>query len=74
MLVSHAYPNSSILNVGSKSTFKLSSKPHMITPSSYKLLIVASYEPIFNMRYPLFFVFVIIFMAYILYMKKYKGW
>lgn len=74
LLVSHAYPNSSVLNVGSESTFELSSKPHIIDPSSYGLLVVASYEPIFDMRYPLFFAFLIIVVAYILYMKRYKGW
>lgn len=75
IVVSHAYPNSSGLNVGSKSTFELSSKPHMIDPSSYKLSIrVVSYAPIFDMRYPLFFVLVAAFTAYILYMKKYKRW
>jgi len=74
LLVSHAYPDSSTLNVGDKSTFELSSRPHLIDPSSYKLLVVASYEPIFDMRYPLFFAFVIIVVAYILYMKRYKGW
>jgi len=73
--VSHAYPSSPRLNVGSKSAFELSSKPHMIRPSSYKLSIhVASYEPIFDMRYPLFFALMAVFMAFILYMKKYKGW
>lgn len=74
ILVSHSYPNSSILNVGSKSDFELSSKPHIITPSNYRLLVVASYAPIFDMRYPVFFAFVIIAVAAILYMKKYKGW
>jgi len=74
-VVSHAYPSSPSLNVGSKSTFELSSKPHMIKPSSYKLSIrVVSYEPILDLRYPLFFVLVVVFMTFILYMKKYKGW
>ena len=74
ILVSHAFPNSSALNVGDKSPFELSSKPHMIDASSYELSIVASYAQIFDMRYPLFFAFVIIAVAYILYMKRYKGW
>lgn len=60
------------MNVGDNSTFTITSKPCKY-PSSYELVIAADYEPLFDMRYPLFFTLVIIFVIFVVFMKR-RGW
>jgi hypothetical protein len=60
-----------VMEVGDTETFTLSSTCKY--PADYGLIIDATYKPLFDMRYPLFFALVIIFALFIAFMKR-RGW
>lgn len=72
--ISHAYVSQSVIEGGDKAVFELSSKPHEINPASYELFIVAQrYEPLLITNYVLLAILVVVFVLFIVYMKR-RGW
>ena len=55
-------------------SFKVSSSPYKIMPSKVKVLAVASYRPKFEARIEIVLILVVVCVAFIYYMKKFRGW
>lgn len=72
--VSHT-PVGSAIDSGDTATFQLSSKPTKIKPESYELfVIVHHYNPLPITHYIIFFAMLGLFLTFIVYMKRVRGW
>jgi len=68
-------PVSSAIDSGDTATFELSSEPFRIKPESYELFVVVHhYNPLPLTHYILFFAMLCLFLIFIVYMKRVRGW
>lgn len=65
---------SSEVKVNNYVEFTVSSNPYRITPSKVKVLAVALYKPKFEPRVEIVLILAVISVAFIFYMKKFRGW
>jgi hypothetical protein len=73
--LSSAFTNPHNIPSGGNASFELSSKPYKIKPASYELLVIAHHYvlvPIEN--YILFAILTVTLIAFVVYMKRKRGW
>ncbi len=73
--LSRAFTNPQNIPSGGNASFELSSKPYKIKPASYELLVIAHHYVLIPIENYIFFaILTATFIAFIVYMKRKRGW